>query len=501
MFSTKGNGPHPRQEPRIPLPLSLESVEKVFGDCADFNKRQVRLCGAPDRWVTVCYLGGMARTERINDYVFRPLAQDSMLASAPEEQVFSLLEQGAIYAQEVKRETELDPVVFALIDGSCALFLPHCKDALVVPVSTEEKRSVGEPENEPSIKGARDSFVESVRTNTSLVRRRLRAPELKVKEHIVGRQSLTPVDVVYLDGIADPDTVSQLEQRLDAIDIDGVEATGNLEEYLVDAAASPFPRMAYTQRPDRFCQGLLEGRVGLLCDGIPLGWLLPGTVDQFFKTGQDRAYHWMAASALSLIRYVCTLVTLLLPGLYLALVTFHPEAIPAKLALSIVAAKQEVPFSTVFEVLILLLAFEVVQEAGLRLPSPIGSTVSILGGLVVGNAAVDAHIVSPAVLIAVAIAGVAGYTVPNQDFGNALRLWRFGLTILASVGGVFGLTVGCAALIYHLAELESFGVPYLAPFTTGKRVERGHPTLFRLPLPQMKWRDGAVWTKNRRNQR
>ena len=209
----------------------------------------------------------------------------------------------------------------------------------------------------------------------------------------------------------------------------------------------------------------------------------------------------MTASALSLVRWLCALLTLLLPGLYIALVTFHPEAIPVKLALSIVAAKQDVPFSTIFEVLIMLVAFEVIQEAGLRLPGPIGSTVSILGGLVVGNAAVEARIVSPTVLVAVAIAGVAGYTVPSQDFGAALRIWRFVLAILASVGGLFGLSLGCAALVIHLAGLDSFGVPYLAPFTTGADAPRGHPSLFRLPLSMMKWRDGAVKTKNRRNQR
>lgn len=495
------DGPHPRREPRVPGELSLANLERAFAGCADFAKRQVCLHGDLSRPVTVCYINGQARTERLNDYVMRPLAQSPLLASAPKEQIFDLLEKGVLYAQEALRETELDPVVVALINGSCALFLPGCPEVLVIPVATEEKRSVGEPENEPALKGARDSFVESLRTNTSLVRRRLRAPELKVKEHTVGRQSLTPVDVVYLDGIADPETVKQLEEKLDTIDIDGVEATGNLEEYLVDAARTPFPLLVYTQRPDRFCQGLLEGRVGLLADGIPLGWLAPGTIDQFFKTGQDRAYHWLAASALNLIRYFCALVTLLVPGLYIALVTFHPEAIPPKLALSIVAAKQDVPFSTIFEVLIMLLAFEVIQEAGLRLPGPIGTTVSILGGLVVGSAAVEAHIVSPAVLIAVAIAGVAGYTQPSQDFGNALRLWRFGLAILASLAGLLGLALGCGALIYHLAGLETFGVPYLAPFTTGTRIQRGHPTLLRLPLPLMKWRDGAVRSQNRRNQR
>lgn len=495
------DAPHPRREPRIPGPLSLARLEEAFSDCADFSKREVYLHGDSRRRAAVCYIDGQARSERLNDYVLRPLAQDPMLASAPESQLYELMERGALYAHGAKRERSLEAVVFALIDGSCALFLEGRDDALVFPVATEEKRSVGEPENEPALKGARDSFVESLRTNTSLIRRRLRAPELKIREHIVGRQSLTPVDVLWIDGIADPDTVELLERRLDGIDIDGVEAAGNLEEYLVDAAKSPFPLMPYTQRPDRFCQGLLEGRVGLLADGIPLGWVLPGTIDQFFKTGQDRAYHWLVASALSVIRWLCALTTLLVPGLYIALVTFHPEAIPPKLALSIVAAKQEVPFSTIFEVLIMLLAFEVVQEAGLRLPSPIGSTVSILGGLVVGNAAVDAHIVSPAVLIAVAIAGIAGYTMPSQDFGSALRLWRFLLAILASLGGLTGLALGGGAIIYHLAGLESFGVPYLAPFTTGTRVPRGHPSLFRLPLPAMKWRDGPVKTRNRRNQR
>ena len=497
----RAGGPHQRQEPRFPGPLTLEGLEQVFAGCSDFAKRTALLHDDPQRQVTLCYINGMVRGERINDYLLRPLSQDGRLAAVSEAEAFHLLESGALYNLYVQRRSTLDEAAVDLTSGWCVLFFPGERDALSFFVGTEEKRAVGEPSNEPALKGGRDSFVESILTNTSLVRRRLRAPELKVHQHVVGRQSLTPVMVVYLEGIADPDTVKQMETRLDEIDIDGAEAAGNLEEYLVPAASTPFPLLPFTQRPDRFCQGLLEGRVGLLCDGLPFGWLAPGTIDQFFKTGQDRAYHWLAASALSVIRSFCALATLLIPGLYIALVTFHPEAIPVKLALSIVSAKQEVPFFTIFEVLIMLLAFEVIQEAGLRLPGPIGATVSILGGLVVGNAAVEAHIVSPAVLIAVAIAGVAGYTMPSQDFGNALRLWRFLLAILASLGGLFGLTAGCAALIYHLAGLESFGVPYLAPFTTGPRVRRGHPSLIRLPLPLMRWRDGAVHARNRRNQR
>ena len=501
MAEQKQDGPHPRREPRFPGPLTLEGVEQIFEGCSDFAERTALLHNDPQRQVTLCYINGMVRGERINDYLLRPLAQDPRLSAVSEAEAFQLLGQGALYNLYVERRTTLDQAAVDLTMGWCVLFFPGRMDALSFFVGTEEKRAVGQSENEPALKGARDSFVESILTNTSLVRRRLRAPELKVRQHVVGRQSLTPAMVVYLDGIADPDTVKRVEEKLDAIDIDGVESAGNLEEYLTDASRTPFPLMPFTQRPDRFCAGLLEGRVGLLCDGLPFGYLLPGTMDQFFRTSQDRAFNWMTASMLLLLRYFCMAATLLIPGLYIALVTFHPEAIPVKLALSIVAAKQEVPFSTVFEVLIMLVAFEVLQEAGLRLPSPIGATVSILGGLVVGNAAVEAHIVSPAVLIAVAIAGVAGYTMPSQDMAAALRLWRFLLAILASAAGLFGLAAGCAGLIYHLASLETFGVPYLAPFTAGAGQPRGHPNLLRPPLPRMKWRDGARHTENRRNQR
>lgn len=304
--------------------------------------------------------------------------------------------------------------------------------------ATEEKRALSPPENEPSLKGARDSFVESLRTNTSLVRRRLRAPELKIAEVIAGRQTVTPVDILYIEGITNPDLVAETKRRLAAVDTDELLQTASLEELIVDEVDTAFPMIAYTERPDRFCAGLVEGRVGVIVDGIPLGYLLPGTVGQFFKTGQDRAQNWVAASFLSVLRYLCMLLSLFLPAWYVAAVNFHPEMIPARLAWSISEAKTDVPFSTIFEVLIMLLAFEAVQEAGLRLPGAIGQTASILGGLVVGSAAVEASIVSPVVLIVVAIAGIAGYTVPSQEFAAALRIWRFGLAIAASLGGSSG---------------------------------------------------------------
>lgn len=496
----EGDAPHPRKEPRIPGPLSLARLEEVFSDCADFSKREVYLHGDSHRRATVCYIDGQARSERLNDYVLRPLAQDPMLAAAPEGELFDLMERGALYAHGAKRETEPDPVVFALINGSCALFLEGRDDCLVFPVATEEKRSVGEPENEPALKGARDSFVESLRTNTSLVRRRFRAPELKIEEQIVGRQSVTPVDVLYVEGIADPALADKVKKRLEGIDIDALLTTGSLEQYVVSESRTAFPLTAYTERPDRFCTGLAEGRVGVIVDGIPMGWLFPATLDSFFRTGQDRSTSWAVAGALSVLRYVCMLITLFLPGLYAAAVLFDPELIPVKLTLSIIAAKADVPFSTLTEVLVMLLAFEVLQEAGLRLPSSIGQTVSILGGLVVGSAAVEAKLVSPAVLVVVAIAGIAGYTAPSQDFAGALRIWRFLITIAGGVLGLTGLVLAGLALVYRLARLETFGVAYLTPFASNAgRQKEGH-TVLREPLPQVKTRPDYLNTENRRNQ-
>ena len=220
--------PHPRAVPRFPQNLSLGTIEEIFRDCVDFQSRQLFLHGDPQRRVTMCYILGMAKTERVNDYVLRPLAQDEMLSSCSEDKLFALLEHGALYNLSAQWRADTDSVVQDLIIGGCALFFPGKREVLTLMVPTEEKRSVGEPENEPALKGARDSFVESLRTNTSLVRRRMRAPELKIREQVVGRQSLTPVDVLWLDGIADPELVGRVEKRLEEIDIDGVEAAGAL---------------------------------------------------------------------------------------------------------------------------------------------------------------------------------------------------------------------------------------------------------------------------------
>ncbi len=490
---------HPLQEPRVDGALTAERLREVFSDCVDFVEAPLFLGGDPDKELSMLYISGMVRNERANDYVLRPLSQNEHLRCLPLEQAITAMQKGALYNMAVLPRDTLDDVVNDLIAGSLILAFPGRVGMLSCIVPTEEKRSISPSENEPVLKGARDAFVESVRTNTSLVRRRLRTPSLKIKEQIVGRQTLTPVDVLYIEGLTNPDLVKETERRLESIDIDALLETGSLEEYLKDTVKTPFPLLAYTERPDRFCTGLVEGRVGVLADGLPLGFLLPGNLGQFFKANEDRAKNWMEVSFLRVLRYLCMFIALLLPALYIAAVNFHPEMLPAALARSIVQAKLDVPFSTIFEVLLLLLSFEIVQEAGLRLPPAIGTTVSILGGLVVGSAAVEAKIVSPAVLIVVAAAGIAGYTSPSQEFSGALRLWRLVMVGSAALGGLFGLMAASALLIHHMASLESFGVPFLAPFAaTGGEGEDG---VLRRPLAWVKLRERNLKTRNRRNQK
>lgn len=495
-----GPPPHPRREPRFDGPLTAERLRALFRGCADFAERTVLLGGDPRKRTTVFLIEGQVRAERLSDFVLRPLATSELLRTADRRDTLRMMTDGIVYCKTVQVCTTLDEAAFALVDGSAVFDFPGEGRMVAYSVATEEKRSVSSPENEPSLKGARDSFVESLRTNTSLVRRRLRAPELKIAESIAGRQSVTPIDVLYLDGLTDPDLVAEACRRVERIDTDELLQTACLEEQIVDETRTAFPLVAYTERPDRFCAGLVEGRVGILVDGIPLGYLIPGTVGQFFTTGQDRAQNWVAASCLSVLRYLCMLASLFLPAIYVAAVDFHPEMLPARLAWSIAEAKADVPFTTVFEVLILLLAFEIVQEAGLRLPSSIGQTVSILGGLVVGSAAVEAKIVSPVVLIVVAIAGIAGYTVPSQEFSGALRIWRFLLAIAGAVGGLFAVTAAAAVLVCRLARMESFGVPYLTPFAAaGDERAAGHGAI-RWPIPWVKWRARSLHTRNRRRQ-
>ena len=463
-----------------------------FEGAADFETRKV-LCGG--QLLTVLFLDGLTSGGDIAEQVVRPLAQ--MTDEAREEVLYTRALQGGVWCASVKEPESTQQAAELLVNGFCVILFPKSGKALGCEVKTGEKRSPSPPETENTVKGAKDAFTETLRTNTSLVRRHLRTPGLRLTETVVGKRTLTKVTVCWIDRLTDPELPRRMQERLSSIDIDGALSPAAIEEYVTGSRRTAFPLLEYTERTDHFCQGLLDGQVGLLADGLPLGYLAPVGLGRLMRSPEDRATDFFSASMLRLLRYAALGVSLLLPALYAAMAMFHQQMLPTKLLLSIIESKQNVPFSTLLEVLGLLCAFELLQQAGLHLPQAVGTAVSIIGGLVVGTAAVDAKLVSPAALIVTASSGICGFTLPNRELSDAVRLWRFVLTVLAGLWGLFGVTVGLLLLLTELAGLESLGRSYLSPF--GRAEVKG--ALVRPRLVRQKWRDGALKPMDDQNQR
>lgn len=463
-----------------------------FEDAADFETRKV-LCGG--QLLTVLFLDGLTSGRDIAEQVLRPLAQ--MTDEAREEVLYTRALQGGVWCASVKEPESTQQAAELLVNGFCVILFPKSGKALGCEVKTGEKRSPSPPETENTVKGAKDAFTETLRTNTSLVRRHLRTPGLRLSETVIGKRTLTKVTVCWIDRLTDPELPRRMQERLSSIDIDGALSPAAIEEYVTGSRRTAFPLLEYTERTDHFCQGLLDGQVGLLTDGLPLGYLAPVGLGRLMRSPEDRATDFFSASMLRLLRYAALGVSLLLPALYAAMAMFHQQMLPTKLLLSIIESKQNVPFSTLLEVLGLLCAFELLQQAGLHLPQAVGTAVSIIGGLVVGTAAVDAKLVSPAALIVTASSGICGFTLPNRELSDAVRLWRFVLTVLAGLWGLFGVTVGLLLLLTELAGLESLGRSYLSPF--GRAEVKG--ALVRPRLVRQKWRDGALKPMDDQNQR
>ena len=398
--------------------------------------------------------------------------------------------EGMIYNNVAVPCEDLDKVAFLLVNGFCVVLFPQV-GAIGFEVRTPDKRGTSAPEVENTVKGAKDAFVETIRSNTSYVRRHLRSPDMRIYETQVGKRSLTNVSVVWLEGITNQDLVTKMKQRLASIDIDGFLSPSAVEEYVTGSRATAFPLMQYTERPDRFSQGILDGRVGLLVDGLPLGYLAPADLMYLMESPEDRGRDFIGASAVRVLRYLALLVGLLLPSIYIALATFHQAVIPMPLLLSIIESKQSVPFTTAAEVLGLLIAFELLQESGIHLPQAVGQSVSVIGGIVVGTAAVEAGLISPVALIMVSVAGVCGFVLPNRDLANALRIWRFGIAVLSALAGLYGVAAGFLILLIHLSGLQCLGVNYLSH--TGR--------ILRRRLKKTKFRSKALHPEDRRNQK
>ena len=440
--------------------MTHESITALFGSTGDFIARKL-CCGG--HTIYAYMIDGLIASATASETILKPL---SRLPSGPIRAIYDAALDGTVYNNVADPCADEKTVAAKLVNGFLVVLFPGA-GAVAFEVKSPEKRGIAPPTVENTVKGPKDAFTENIRTNTGLLRRHLRSEDLRFSQTTAGTLTRTNLAVAWVEGITDSELVSRLLKRLDSMDAESLLTPADVEEQVTGSRATPFPLYQYTERTDKFAQGLLSGRVGLLVDGLPQGYLLPVDVGYLMTSPEDEGMDYVSASFIRVLRYGALLLSLLLPGVYVALTAFHQQMIPLELLEAIIESKQSVPFSTAAEVLGLLLAFELLQEAGIHLPQSVGQSVSIIGGIVVGTAAVEASLISPAALIAVSLSGICGFALPSRDFAQAARLFRFGFAILAAFAGLFGVTVGFIAMLIHLAGLTSLDVPYLMPFSGG----------------------------------
>lgn len=441
------------------LSENIAHMEEFFHECDDIKKKQMNLGKNRD---IPCYLTFIEVSVDMGTSALSEVLK--YLRTLDKEELHQVLEQNALGISDATFFDTVEEAADGLLTGESILFVDGFDRAIKIPDDGYPRMGLSEVNSEKVIRGSNEGFSDSVKQNAALIRKRIRSPKVKVKQLKAGVRSNTNLFLVFMEDLVYPGLLEEIERRMEGFEIDGVLDSGVLEQLTEEKWYSPFPQFQTTERPDRAAMSILEGRVILLVDNSPVALILPTDYNSFIQTSDDYYNRWEIATFGRILRYIASFFAMTLPGLYLAVTNFHTQILPTTLLLSFADARKGVPFPAVIEVLIMEISFELLREAGVRLPGAMGNTIGIVGGLIIGQAAVEANLVSPIVVIVISFTALCSFAVPNEEFATAFRILKFFFIALCAWLGFFGMLAGLLAVLIHLSHLKSFGIPYLMPF-------------------------------------
>lgn len=447
---------------------NIELFKQIFKNHEDINYRVV--ANVYNKKIRICLISvdNMIDQVLVNDNILTPIMLTKFDDFSLSNEDFYKIVNSVILTSAITKTANIDELVSSLLYGNAILLFDGLDEAILISSKHLETRSIFEPTTERSIRGPREGFVELLSVNISLIRRRINSPNLIFKFKKIGKITQTTISYCYIDGIVNKEVVKELENRLSKIEyLDAIISSQQLVELICDKPCSPFDTMGSTERPDSVAGKLLEGKVAILVDGSPIAITIPFVFQEYFQASEDYYINYYYASINRIIRYICFFLSISTPAIYISLISFHSEMLPTPLLLSIVSARQGVPLPAILETLVLLFVFEILREAGIRFPEQIGSTVSIVGALIIGEAAVRARLVSAPIVIVVALTGISGFLI--YSLNGAVIILRTLFIILSGFFGIFGYFFGIILLILHLMSLESFGVPYMLNLVSLKK--------------------------------
>lgn len=445
---------------------AVKSIKQQFNKEHDFRSREIEVFG--ERPATLFYLCSLVDKDSISQDVIQPLLKAPSECNVKEvslETISELIIKKSLYHAEVQMKNELSSAVTDLLRGNTILLIDGIQNAVIINTKKVDKRSISQPDTEQVIRGPRDGFIESLETNIALLRERIPIPDFKVKSIEIGSLTKSSVCLFYIDGIANPSLIKDVEERLSRIDIDRILDAGYIEQFIQDNPRSPFPQVKNTERPDVAVGNLLEGRAVLMVDGSPFALIVPATFIMFYQSSEDYNERTNMMSIIRFIRLVSIVFSLITPSAYVAVISYHPELIPTAFSVAITSGRAGVPFPAVVEVFVMEAAMEILREATVRMPKQVGGALSIVGVLVVGQAAVMAGFVSPITVVVIAITTIGSFSTPAYSMATGFRMLRFPLLFLTGVLGIYGLVLGLILIANHLISLRSFGVPYFSPLS------------------------------------